>query len=167
MALDLAALPTEPDPPIERFRIEPIRDEEAFRAYLRVVGADRPEGAPPLPPGTADLMVRHVVPSLGREAVPGRFLGRLDGRPVATSRLSSAAGVAGLYSVVTLAEARGRGIGRAMTLAALYAGRDAGLTIATLQSSDMGLAIYRRLGFREVFRYGIYVRYPPGSDAPA
>ena len=43
------------------------------------------------------------------------FLGMVNGQPVATSHLFCAGGVASIYHVATLAEARGRGYGTAMT----------------------------------------------------
>lgn len=86
------------------------------------------------------------------------FLGHVDGRPVATSELYLGAGVAGLYFVGTAEGARGRGLGRAMTLAALHAARDLGFRAAVLQATSMGKSVYRELGFRELFSMGVYLR---------
>jgi predicted acetyltransferase len=69
-----------------------------------------------------------------------------------------AGGAAGLYTVVTMPEARGLGIGRAMTLTALLAGREAGMLIGALQATEMGRRIYARLGFEELFRYKLLTR---------
>jgi GNAT superfamily N-acetyltransferase len=79
------------------------------------------------------------------------LLGRLDGRPVATATYLLAAGIVGVFDISTVPEARGRGIGTAMTVAALQAGRAAGHEIAFLQPSAMGRNLYERLGFRECF----------------
>jgi GNAT superfamily N-acetyltransferase len=89
------------------------------------------------------------------------FVGYLDRRPVATVQLHLAAGVAGIYDVVTLAPFRRRGIGAAMTHAALWRGRALGPGAAILQAAPAGLAIYARLGFRPRCEFHIYEWRPP------
>ena len=89
-----------------------------------------------------------------------RWVARLGGVTVGTSSIFLGAGVAGLYNVTTLPEARGQGIGAAVTLAALAAARDAGYHVAVLQASPMGFPVYARLGFREVCRIQSYVWEP-------
>jgi GNAT superfamily N-acetyltransferase len=167
MALDLTNLQDEPPAPIEGFTIEPVRDVATAREFIDVVQQDRPEGAPPYSPATVDISVELIAARVARRTIPTYFLGRLGGQSVATSRLSLAGGAAGVYSVVTVREARGRGIGRAMTLEVLRTGRAAGYGIATLQSSPMGHRIYQQLGFIDVFAYEIYVRAPSlGAQDP-
>lgn len=84
------------------------------------------------------------------------LLGRMNGRPVATATYLLAGGIVGVYDVSTVPEARQRGIGTAMTVAALQAGRAAGYEIGFLQPSAMGRNLYERLGFRECFTCGVY-----------
>ena len=69
--------------------------------------------------------------------------------PVATATLVLAGGIAGIHDVSTVPEARGRGIGTAMTAAALQAAHAQGFEIAFLQPSPMGRPLYERLGFRD------------------
>lgn len=92
------------------------------------------------------------------------FLGALDGRPVATSLLFLSAGVAGIYCVATVPSARGQGIGSAMTSLPLQVAHDLGYTIGVLQSSQMGLNLYRRLGFQQYCTLGLY--FGGGTGAP-
>jgi GNAT superfamily N-acetyltransferase len=86
----------------------------------------------------------------GEDALEEHLIGLLDGVPVASASLMVAGGAAGIYNVATLAPARGRGIGAAMTAAVIRRGAARGLSLATLQASSMGRPIYERLGFRFV-----------------
>jgi GNAT superfamily N-acetyltransferase len=88
------------------------------------------------------------------------YLGRLNGKPVATSTLLLLGGVAGIYNVATLEEARGRGIGAAITQAALLEARKRGYRVAILESSAMGYSVYERLGFVEYCRLRHFVWTP-------
>jgi GNAT superfamily N-acetyltransferase len=99
--------------------------------------------------------------------LPSRWIGRVDGRAVTTTRLHTSAGVAGVYAVVTRPAARRRGYGQAITRAVLLAARDAGLRIATLQASDAGRRIYERIGFREVCRFRLHEWSPRRVDGDA
>jgi ribosomal protein S18 acetylase RimI-like enzyme len=95
---------------------------------------------------------------LGIEAWPPlrNWIAYLDGEPVAAAALFVGAGVAGIYNVCTVPEARGRGIGSAVTAVAIDAAVADGHDLAVLGASDMGFPVYRRLGFREVSRLRSY-----------
>ena len=88
----------------------------------------------------------------------GNYLGYLSGRPVSTSTIFYGGGVAGVYCVSTVPEARGRGIGAALTLQPLLDARDRGYNIGILQSSEMGFNVYKRLGFRHLCQIEIFSR---------
>jgi GNAT superfamily N-acetyltransferase len=84
------------------------------------------------------------------------YIGRLEDKPVATSLLYLGGGVAGIYNVATLPEFRHQGIGSALTVAPLLQARTWGYRIGTLQSTPMGLHLYRQLGFREYCTFQAY-----------
>lgn len=84
------------------------------------------------------------------------FVAMLDEVPVATTSLLMAGELAGIYHVATLPHARGRGIGAAITTAALRHARAAGATTAVLQSSEMGFNVYRSIGFAPAGALSLY-----------
>ncbi len=92
----------------------------------------------------------EIIAPLGLSLPVRYYLGYQTGQPVAVSTLFLAAGVAGIYNVATLAAARGKGLGTALTLAPLLDARLAGYKVGVLQSSAMGFGVYQRLGFRQV-----------------
>jgi GNAT superfamily N-acetyltransferase len=85
------------------------------------------------------------------------FLALLDGKPVGTSQLFLSEGVAGIYNVTCIPEARGRGIGSAITLAPLIEARRLGYRIGILQASKQGYKVYRRLGFQDFGNLSVYL----------
>ena len=89
------------------------------------------------------------------------YIGILNGKPVSCSSLFYATGVAGIYMVATLPEARRQGIGSAITLRALLDARKRGYRVGLLQSSQMGYEVYRRLGFKTCFMIKTYVAAGP------
>jgi GNAT superfamily N-acetyltransferase len=86
-------------------------------------------------------------------------VGYLAGEPVSAAAAVRSGRTLGVYAVATVERARRRGIGRAVTWAAIEAGATAWRsTIAVLQSSEMGVPVYRSMGFEEVARYVEYDR---------
>jgi GNAT superfamily N-acetyltransferase len=86
------------------------------------------------------------------------FVARLDGRPVATAVGALDGEALGIYSVATIPDARGRGIGGAVTMAAIADGRARGARFAVLESSGMGYPVYRRLGFQDAGLFRVLTR---------
>ncbi|MGW6379391.1 GNAT family N-acetyltransferase [Rhodococcus sp. NPDC055112] len=83
-------------------------------------------------------------------------VGYRAGEPVAGAEIHLAAGVAGLYGVVTLEDHRRRGYGTAVTLAAIGRARAEGAERVVLQASVDGAPVYERIGFTPV---GTYTEY--------
>jgi ribosomal protein S18 acetylase RimI-like enzyme len=155
MAVDLSA-PREDLAVPGDLTVERVRNERDLAAWTRTLSAGFGEG--PVEAEWVGEMYRRV--GLGDEAPWRHYLGRLGGEAVATSTLFLGAGVAGIYFVCTAERARRRGIGAAATLAALHDAREMGYRVGVLGSSEMGYPVYRRLGFREYCRIGLYEYHP-------
>ena len=80
----------------------------------------------------------------GRDGDCRHFLALLAGTPVGTARLLPDAHIG---RVAVLAEARGRGIGEALMVAAIDAARRDGHPAVALAAQTHALAFYARLGF--------------------
>jgi hypothetical protein len=89
------------------------------------------------------------------------FLALLDGEPVGIAMTMVSHGVAGIYWVGSLEQARGKGLGRAVTVAATNAGFDLGADVASLQASPMGKPIYLELGYETAFEYQMLMSPAP------
>ena len=101
------------------------------------------------------------------------FVGYLGGAPVSCSELFMdrvPGGFAGVYSVATRREYRNRGIGSAVTWAALNEVRRQGFSTAVLQSSEAGRGAYTRLGFTPCCHFTEYTlpipAAPSGQNRP-
>jgi hypothetical protein len=75
------------------------------------------------------------------------FVGRVDGRPIGASMGYRTDQAVGVFGVTTIASARRRGYGAALTRAAMLT--DTGLP-AVLAPSELGEGVYRGLGFEPV-----------------
>jgi len=123
---------------------------------------------PVLSPGPAfAAAMRRAAVSIGFEpnAAMAHYLARVGGRAVACASLIVAGGSAGLYNVATIEAARGRGIGAAVSAAALREALERRVPIATLQASEMGYRVYERLGFREVCQLQPHLLPPPTAGS--
>lgn len=152
MAADLQSLPGGPPTP-PGLVIEQVKDLTTMNNWCGAlcVGFGMPDFV-----GDAFLDLSR---SLGfDQQLPYRnYIGWLDGQPVATSSLFMAAGVAGIYNVATIPQARRRGIGSAMTFSPLREACASGYKVGILHSSEMGVGVYRQLGFQEYCKIGQYV----------
>lgn len=87
----------------------------------------------------------------------GASVAYVDGAPVAAAMSFTALGVARVAWVGTLPAFRRRGLGDAVTRAAVLAGFDRGATISALESSPVGFGLYRSMGYRQVTTYRIWL----------
>lgn len=87
-------------------------------------------------------------------------VGGEGGAPCAVAMAYVKDRVCEVIHVGTVPEARRRGLGAMVTAAVIDEATTRGARLAVLQSTEMGEGVYRRLGFREIDRYGIYVRNP-------
>jgi GNAT superfamily N-acetyltransferase len=152
MAVDLDRVT--PGEPVPGLVIRPVTDDD-LGDWVRAYGPSF--GVAPEQFGPVTRMERQRP---DQDASLVRLAGWLDGRIVATSVLLDRCGVAGVYAVTTVDGYRRRGIGAAMTAAALRAGRARGRRTGTLQASSMGQRVYRRMGFEVVAEYQIFTLPP-------
>ncbi len=151
MAADLYALYEAVETP-PNLRIEVVRNQEMLRTYATV----SMRGFDASPEDNKVYYDTYSGIGFGDDLPWQHYIGWLDEQPVAVSSLLLHAGVAGVYGVATIPEARRQGIGAAMTLAPLRDARARGYNIGVLSPSDMGLHVYQRIGFREYSTIHIY-----------
>mgnify|MGYP003618819598 CR=1 FL=1 len=152
MAADLRQLNEEIATPIG-FTIEKVTTTAMLRDWCRPFAV-----AFELPDFVIEPLITFYDPAgFGAGMALDNYIGRLNGEPVAASSVYYGAGVAGIYNVATAPEARRQGVGALMTLAPLREARDAGYRAGILHSSEMGVNVYRRLGFEEYCQVRHYV----------
>ena len=155
MAIDFSlinqSLPVAPD-----LRIERVENREMLQTWCHTAssGFDMPAFV-----GEAFHDI-FLFLGLSKLSPVHHYIGYLNGEPVATSTLYPGAGVAGIYDVSTLPEARRQGIGAAMTIQALQDARQMGYQVGILQASQMGLPVYKRIGFKEYCKINLYIKEP-------
>jgi ribosomal protein S18 acetylase RimI-like enzyme len=152
MAVLMGALPKNPPMPAGLV-VEQVTDLKALTQWCKVLcaGFEMPEFA-----GEAFFDLSRSL-GLGSDLPLRNYLGWLGGEPVATSSLFLGGGAAGIYNVATLPGVRRRGIGSAMTSTPLRKASAEGYQVAILHSSEMGVGVYRNVGFEERCRIGQFV----------
>ena len=156
MSRELDDLPdAEPPPGVE---LSFVRGREPMRQVQRLIalGFGRP-------PAIAEMMAEVVAPLGDEPDTPIRVvIASLDGMPVASATAITVGEVCGVFTVTTLPEARGKGLGGATTLAVLRDARERGARVAVLHASDLGFGVYARMGFRHVGDFDRFVSSPDG-----
>jgi ribosomal protein S18 acetylase RimI-like enzyme len=153
MVLDLHSMDSQL-PAVTGFSVEKVGNvtQQALWAKVAAIGTGFPDNA-------VDAMEK-VEASISNASYGSqhRYVGYLDGKPVASAALVLDSGVAGIYAIATIPEARQRGIGRYMTMLPLLEAKRQGYHVAILQASPMGYPIYKKLGFNEVCNYHMYMQ---------
>jgi ribosomal protein S18 acetylase RimI-like enzyme len=143
--------------PREAVRVQPPEGVELFRV---------------LDPPLLDELVEVDAAAFGGDvAITRRFLpdavlddpaqrvyaARADGRLVAAGESTTVDGVIGVFGIATLPAYRRRGIGAALTTF-LLEDRAAEVDIAFLDASELGLGVYRAIGFETTSTWEVWVR---------
>ncbi|GAA2675745.1 GNAT family N-acetyltransferase [Actinoplanes palleronii] len=92
-------------------------------------------------------------------AVLDRLTGYLAGPPgfaEGTAFGIAGPGAIGVYNIAVTPRARGRGLGRALTVRVMRDGFAAGAEFAYLHASGSGLALYESMGFRHVESWSLF-----------
>jgi len=125
-------------------------DASGFWDFVRVSARAYAEAG--LPGEIAESLLARATPALANSDI---FVARNGDEPIAAalSITNAMTGIAGVYWVGTVPEARRRGAADAVTRAATNAAFDRGASVVTLQASELGEPVYLRMGYREVCRY--------------
>lgn len=111
-----------------------------------------------LPKPIAKMVSPHRTPP-NNQAEQAHFFGVFRGdRVVATTGLYLNGKVAGIYSVGTIPDERGKGIGAHVTAESLRFAEGMGYKVGVLQSSSAGYPVYKRLGFKDVGSVPLFYR---------
>lgn len=143
MAVDLQTL-DDSKLVMDSLEIRLVTDDETLRVWANVFL--KGYGLPP----AWEALTLDLWKKLGLDLPMQNYLGYWHGKPVSTSTAFYGGGAVGIYDVATLPEARGKGLGAALTLKPLLDARNLGYRVGALQSSEMGFNIYRKLGFRHL-----------------
>jgi GNAT superfamily N-acetyltransferase len=106
-----------------------------------------------------DVTLSFVTPTLGPDARPPQVtLTTYDGdEPVGCATVAAIGRVAGVFGVSVRTPWRRKGLGAALTVAALQWARGRICDLAFLNPSEMAHGVYAQLGFRDVEPFRIWV----------
>ena len=160
MAVELEQLPRRIDAP-RGLKISLLQDFSVFDEH------EHPFIGPITTERRRNMLENHRLICAQRPRRAWAFVATLNGRPVGHSLLFLGARVAGIYEVGVVRKFRRKGIGTAITLAALQFARQRGVRHGVLQASGEGEHVYRRIGFEEVCRISLWFYSRRHHDAGA
>jgi GNAT superfamily N-acetyltransferase len=151
MSVDLERL-AEPGKYPEQMEIRIVADEKGMEdcAEMIVAGYEMPD--------SWRETTQQFVKGIGLNTPYRSYVAYWEGKPVSTAAVLFGKDVAGIYTVATAPEARGKGLGTAVTLAPLLDARKMGYRVGTLQASEMGFPVYKKMGFQEDYRASSFYR---------
>jgi ribosomal protein S18 acetylase RimI-like enzyme len=136
--------------PLPEIDCRPVNDDKTRRIFAEITSS-----CFEIPPGIANAI--YGPESAWRGAYKG-FVGMVDGQPVAITAMVEAAGALGIYSLATIPTHRHRGYGEALLRTAAAASRpETSSQPYILQSTEAGQSLYRRMGFRNVTKFTVYL----------
>lgn len=159
MSIDLPTTPVLAEQPPAGVTVEPMTADNVDDLVLAMLDGFG------MPPHLLDPF-RRLLSAPSTERVTLRnVLARLDGAPVgAGSVVASDRTVAGLYNIAVRDEARGRGVGRAITAELMRIGAAQGCSESILHASAMGEPVYARIGYRTVGQVVQYLWTPDATS---
>jgi GNAT superfamily N-acetyltransferase len=152
MACDLKSMDIRQKKP-DGLIVEYVEDESSLRTFFDIWT----EGHP-FPKPLGDAWFNFISETdYGPDSNTVYYLGYYDGKPVATAVLFLDGSSAGLWWIVTLEKMRGKGIGTWMTIHPLKEAKEKGYELSVLNATELGLPIYKKLGYTEFFINKLYV----------
>ncbi|MFE1855127.1 GNAT family N-acetyltransferase [Streptomyces sp. NPDC059489] len=140
----------DPMEPPAGLRIEAVTGQDQLRELVRTYSASMGVAA------SLESDIVRIESHRRDNADIVRLAAILEDRVVGTTVVITAHDVAGIFIVHVADTHRRRGIGTALTAAALRVGQDRGMRLAALAASAAGEPLYRRFGFVEVSQYRLF-----------
>lgn len=133
-----------------------VQEENQCRDWVQVQSLSN-GGFPPV---VQEVYVDLMRASLNEDSSTKAFVAYENEQAAACSLLHLAAGVAGIYQVGTIPDARRKGYGTAITHAPLRYAAQRGYKISVLIATKMGKPVYQKMGFEKIFPANIYLFAP-------
>jgi ribosomal protein S18 acetylase RimI-like enzyme len=136
--------------PLPKIECRAVSDEVTRSAFAEITSI-----CFEIPPGIATAV---YVPANAWNGAYKGFVGFVDGKAVGIAAMVQAAGALGIYSLGAIPTHRHEGYGEALLRAAVAASRPkTSVDPLILQSTEAGHGLYRRMGFRDVTKFTVYL----------
>jgi GNAT superfamily N-acetyltransferase len=133
-----------------------VQDEAQCRDWVQVQASSN--GG--FPATVLDAYLDLILTTLDETNMSQAFVAYENGQAVACSLLHLGGGVAGIWQVGTIPEARRKGYGSAITYAPLLYAAQLGYKISVLIATQMGRPVYQKMGFQEILQAKVYLFTP-------